>query len=146
LLIPGQQAIADDEDRETSKEKTREAIAMKGSRPKGLFQEGSMSITTQQALMFSDAYRETDEILTYLADLCENIAMGNGKDDADLFELTKKEAYPEIVTRLAESFGMLLIKLEARELHTLQMIEDLKKIETLLSANAISISGQKKLI
>ena len=105
-----------------------------------------MSITTQQALMFSDAYRETDEILAYLADLCENISMGNGKDDAELFELTKKDLYPEIVTRLAESFGMMLIKLETRELHAIQMMEDLKKIETLLSRNAISNSGQKKLI
>ena len=105
-----------------------------------------MGITNQQALMFSDIYRETDEILAHLADLCENISMGNSRDDAGLFELTKKEAYPEIVTRLAESFGMLLIKLEAGELHALQMLEDLQKIETLLSTNVIRISRQKKLI
>ncbi len=119
---------------------------MKGSRSRGLFHGGCMSITTQQAMMFSDAPQEIDAILAHLADLCENISMGNGKDDAELFELTKKEAYPEIVTRLAESFGMMLIRLEARDLHALQMTEDLKKIERLLSRNAISTSGQKKLI
>jgi hypothetical protein len=119
---------------------------MKGSRSKGLFQEGNVSIPTQQVMTFSAAPRETDEILAHLAELCENISMGNGKDDDELFELTKKGAYPEIVTRLAESFGMMLIKLEARELHAIQMMEDLKNIETPLSTSAISISGQKKLI
>ncbi|HAJ25735.1 MAG TPA: hypothetical protein DCG53_00545 [Syntrophus sp. (in: bacteria)] len=116
---------------------------MKGSRSKRLFHEGNVSITTQQAMMFSDAPQETDEILTHLADLCEKISMGSSRDEEELFELTNKEAYPETVARIAESFGMMLIKLAARELHAIQMMENLKNIETLISTSAIRASGQK---
>jgi hypothetical protein len=59
---------------------------------------------------------------------CKKIAAGDyDQQDSDrLFELAKKGRYPAILSELAESFGMMMVKLEAREFRLKQLIEDLK--------------------
>jgi hypothetical protein len=49
-----------------------------------------------------------------------------------LFELSKKGRYPAILAELAESFGMMLVKVEAREFEKSQMIEALEETKTKL--------------
>jgi hypothetical protein len=65
------------------------------------------------------------ELLEMLNFLCKKIAAGNyTQADADkLFELAKTNRYPGIFADLAESFGMMMVKLEAREFHLKQIIE-----------------------
>jgi hypothetical protein len=59
---------------------------------------------------------------------CKKIASGKyDKADSDyLFELAKKGRYPGVLSELAESFGMMMVKVEAREFRLKEMIEDLE--------------------
>jgi hypothetical protein len=72
------------------------------------------------------------EILEMLNALCKKIAAGKyDQSDVDkLFELAKTQRYPSLFSELAESFGMMMTKLEAREYHLKQIIEDLEKKNT----------------
>ena len=59
---------------------------------------------------------------------CKKIAAGSydQRDSDRLFELSKKGRYPSVLAELAESFGMMMVKLEAREFRLKQVIEELK--------------------
>jgi hypothetical protein len=71
------------------------------------------------------------DLLDMLNSLCKKIAAGNyDQSDVDkLFELAKTQRYPGIFAELAESFGMMMVKLEAREYQLKQKVEALKKEE-----------------
>ena len=67
------------------------------------------------------------DLFEMLNKCCKKIASGE-YDQADsdrLFELAKKGRYPGILCELAESFGMMMVKLEAREFRLNQIIEEL---------------------
>jgi hypothetical protein len=68
---------------------------------------------------------------------CKKIASGKyERADAErLFELAKTGRYPGILTELAESFGMMMIKVEARDFRLKQIIEELEKAKTELMAD-----------
>ena len=63
---------------------------------------------------------------------CKKIASGKyDKADADrLFELSKKGRYPGVLSELAEAFGMMMVKVEAREFRLKQIIEELEQAKT----------------
>ena len=63
---------------------------------------------------------------------CKKIASGKyDKKDSDyLFELSKKGRYPGVLSELAESFGMMMVKVEAREFRLKEMIEDLERAKS----------------
>src|SRR3546814_16316491 len=63
--------------------------------------------------------------ITVLVELCETIARGDYRQAGRLFELTGEETAPD-VARLAEAFGMMLVRVEAREMHLNQVIEELR--------------------
>jgi len=69
------------------------------------------------------------DLLETLNTSCKKIAEGKyDQSDVDrLFELAKTQRYPSLFTELAESFGMMITKLEAREYHLKQIIEELEK-------------------
>ena len=71
---------------------------------------------------FSDQF----EILN---SLCKKIVSGKYEQtDVDkLFEMAKDNRYPSLIVELAESFGMMMVKVEAREFRLKQIIEELKK-------------------
>jgi hypothetical protein len=60
---------------------------------------------------------------------CKNIASGkyNQADAERLFELSKKGRYPSFLSELAESFGMMMVKVEAREFRLKEIIEELEQ-------------------
>jgi len=69
------------------------------------------------------------DLFEMLNSLCKKIASGK-YDQADankLFELAKTHRYPYLLSELAESFGMMMVKVEAREFELKQTIEELKK-------------------
>ena len=69
------------------------------------------------------------DLFEMLNSACKRIASGQyEKSDADkLFELAKKGRYPSLLAELAESFGMMLVKVEAREFERAQIIKELEK-------------------
>jgi hypothetical protein len=72
------------------------------------------------------------ELIEMLNDCCKKIASGNyDKADSDrLFELSKKGRYPGFLSELAESFGMMMVKVEAREFRLKEIIEELEQAKT----------------
>ena len=62
---------------------------------------------------------------------CKNIASGKyDKVDSDrLFELSKKGRYPSVLSELAESFGMMMVKVEAREFRLKEIIKELEQVK-----------------
>jgi vacuolar-type H+-ATPase subunit I/STV1 len=74
------------------------------------------------------------DLFEMLNSICKKIAAGKyEKLDADrLFELAKKGRYPSLLAELAESFGMMLVKVEAREFERSEMIEELEKAKAKL--------------
>lgn len=64
-------------------------------------------------------------ILDVLIDLCDDLAWGRQSNEDRLFNLTREGAAPKRYTRLAEAFGMMLVKVEAREYQRSQLIAEL---------------------
>ena len=64
--------------------------------------------------------------LDTLINLCDDLAGGRPASEDRLFALTKEGAGPKNYVRLAEAFGMMLVKVESREYHRSQLIADLK--------------------
>ena len=60
---------------------------------------------------------------------CKKIASGKyDRADSDrLFELSKKGRYPGVLSELAESFGMMMVKVEAREFRLKEIIEEMEQ-------------------
>ncbi len=58
--------------------------------------------------------------------LCRDIARGNYDNSDDLFALTHAEEAPESIRELAESFGFMLVSVEARELRLTELVEELR--------------------
>lgn len=67
-----------------------------------------------------------DTFLNTLIDLCDDLAWGRPASEDALFALTREGCGPERYVRLAEAFGMMLVKVESREYHRTQLIADLK--------------------
>jgi len=75
-----------------------------------------------------------DTLLARLITLTEELSQGRFGQYNDLFELTKSGQYPPLIARFAESFGMMAVKVEAREFRLEQMIEELRSTEAQLRA------------
>jgi hypothetical protein len=69
------------------------------------------------------------DLFEVLNSLCKKIASGKyDQSDVDnLFDMAKDNRYPGLFTELAESFGMMMVKVEAREFRLKQIIEELEK-------------------
>ena len=68
----------------------------------------------------------TDSLLPLLTDLCGELALGKHADTDRLFDLTRTGAAPDELVRLAEAFGMMLVRVEAREFQNSQLIQQLR--------------------
>jgi hypothetical protein len=74
------------------------------------------------------------DLFEMLNTCCKKIASGkyDRADSERLFELSKKGRYPSILAELAESFGMMLVKVEAREFERVEIIEELETAKSKL--------------
>ena len=68
----------------------------------------------------------TDSYYSLLTKLCEELALGRYAECDRLFELTREGAAPADLARLAEAFGMMLVRVEAREYQNDQLIQELR--------------------
>jgi vacuolar-type H+-ATPase subunit I/STV1 len=67
------------------------------------------------------------ELLKKMEQVCHDLAWNKYDQVSDLFELTKQKEYPEQISRLAESFGMMLVRIEAREYHMGELLVELRQ-------------------
>ena len=84
------------------------------------------------------------EILTEMQSLCHELAWGrHGQADA-LFELTTKKCAPDDIRELAEAFGMMLVKVEAREYRLEQVVGQLQNKTRELEQARKTLAKQNK--
>ena len=69
------------------------------------------------------------DLFEMLNSLCKKIASGKyDQSDVDrLFDMAKDKRYPGLLTELAESIGMMMVKVEAREFRLKEIIKELEK-------------------
>ncbi len=67
-----------------------------------------------------------DKYLQVLIELCDDLAWNRPTDESKLYELTQSEDVPSEINQLAESFGLMSVKVAAREYHRDQLIETLQ--------------------
>ena len=72
---------------------------------------------------------EVNHLLARLIVVAEELSKGNYGQHNDIFELTKSGSYPPLIARFAEAFGMMAVKIEAREYQLEQIIEELRRSE-----------------
>lgn len=70
--------------------------------------------------------------LARLDEVCRSIAYGDSSKADTLFSLTVAADASDTVQRLAESFGFMLVQLEARELRLVDLIDDLRQAKDAL--------------
>lgn len=75
-----------------------------------------------------------DSLLPLLTDLCGTLALGKHADTDRLFDLTRSGSGPDELVRLAEAFGMMLVRVEAREFQNMQLIQQLREKNAELEA------------
>ena len=68
----------------------------------------------------------TDNYYTLFTELCGALAVGNYEESDRLFALTKEGTGPVELVRLAEAFGLMLVRVEAREYHNAQLVQELR--------------------
>lgn len=80
---------------------------------------------------FASYYLELFEMLNQA---CRKIASGHydQKDAERLFELAKRERYPSLLSDLAEAFGMMMVKVEAREFKLKEALDELEQAKAKL--------------
>ncbi|SDB03009.1 DNA-binding transcriptional response regulator, NtrC family, contains REC, AAA-type ATPase, and a Fis-type DNA-binding domains [Desulfonatronum thiosulfatophilum] len=70
---------------------------------------------------------EIDRLLETMERVCHELAWGRYDRVEELFDLTGNPDFPRRIANLAESFGMMLIKVEAREYRMEGMLADLRR-------------------
>ncbi len=89
-------------------------------------------------MIFMEFERYYLDLIEMLNRCCKKIASGKYEmaDAERLFELAKKGRYPGFLSELAESFGMMMVKVEAREFRLKQIIEELETAKARLKVEA----------
>ncbi|GAB6058190.1 sigma-54 interaction domain-containing protein [Desulfonatronum parangueonense] len=70
---------------------------------------------------------ELERLLETMERICHELAWGRYDRIEELFALTGNSDFPKPISNLAESFGMMLIKVEAREYRMEGMLADLRR-------------------
>jgi DNA-binding NtrC family response regulator len=83
---------------------------------------------------------EVEKLLKLMEQICHDLAWNRYDRAEALFELTRSTIYPEPIAGLAESFGMMLVKIETREFQMEEMLKNLKE-----TSKALEISRRQLL-
>ncbi|MFP4110462.1 MAG: sigma-54 interaction domain-containing protein [Desulfonatronovibrio sp.] len=70
---------------------------------------------------------DVESLFKKMEEICHDLAWNRFDRAEELFELTRSQKYPEQIAKLAESFGMMLVKLEAREYSMEQIMARLRE-------------------
>ena len=77
-------------------------------------------------------YEASEEEVFKLIHIIEEVAKGNYSND--IMEFTKP-AHSEMIQRIAEAIGMMMVRVEAREVRLEQLVEELRDLNRLLEKN-----------
>ena len=84
------------------------------------------------------------EFLSLLIDLCDDLAWGRPADEDKLYELTNSGRTGGVLARLAEAFGLMLVKLEARAMSQGNLIAELERKNRELDEARASLAGKNE--
>jgi predicted RNase H-like nuclease (RuvC/YqgF family) len=84
--------------------------------------------------MIDQSGEERKKAMESLAATCEAIALGRFEEVELLFAIVADETLPDDIRGLAETFGSMVVQVEAREFHANQLIADLKETQRQLEA------------
>ncbi len=82
------------------------------------------------------------KILEKIIALCDDVAFGRNVNSDILYKYTVKGKTPDEISRLAEAFGLMLVKLDIREEHGRRLIEELTAKNIELESLKAHIEGQ----
>ena len=77
-----------------------------------------------------DKYDKLKKIFDLLIQRARDVSRHRHGHPEEIFELAKTDKYPESISDLAESFGMMIVKVEARELRYEKTIKKLQKLNS----------------
>lgn len=82
------------------------------------------------------------DLFEVLNSVCKKIATGkyDSEDVAKLQELSKDRRYPWFLSELAESFGMMMVKVEAREFQLKEIIEEQRQANDKLQNDSAEVA------
>lgn len=84
--------------------------------------------------MDDQSEQERRKAMQSLAAICEAIALGRFEEVDLLFDMVADESLPIDIRGLAETFGSMVVQVEAREFHAHQLIADLTETQRQLEA------------
>lgn len=70
---------------------------------------------------------QTGKLLKHLIEILNQVSQGNTTQIETIFELTKDGIYPTEIAKLAESFGMMIVNIDARQQRLERLLADLQE-------------------
>jgi HD-GYP domain-containing protein (c-di-GMP phosphodiesterase class II) len=84
--------------------------------------------------------KHTIELIRTLTAIANEVSLGDYRNAEMLFELTKSGKYPQEVVTLAESFGMMIVKIDAKQQYLERLVDDLQAREAELEQLALRLT------
>ena len=82
--------------------------------------------------------------LALLIRLCDDLAWGRPADEDALFALTREGSSSPELERLAEAFGMMIVKVEAREFHRAELLEKVDQLSQELEKSRLRLHEENR--
>ena len=82
--------------------------------------------------------------LALLIRLCDDLAWGRPADEDALFALTREGSSSPELERLAEAFGMMIVKVEAREFHRAELLEKVEQLSQELGKSRLRLHEENR--
>ena len=82
--------------------------------------------------------------LALLIRLCDDLAWGRPADEDTLFALTREGSSSPDLERLAEAFGMMIVKVEAREFHRAELLEKVEQLSQELGKSRLRLHEENR--
>ena len=82
--------------------------------------------------------------LALLIRLCDDLAWGRPADEDALFALTREGSSSPELERLAEAFGMMIVKVEAREFHRAELLEKVEQLSQELEKSRLRLHEENR--
>ena len=74
------------------------------------------------------SHTQFTSLLNTIIHLCDDLAWNRPADESMLFKLTRQGASTPELERLAEAFGMMVVKVEARDFHRTELVARLEQV------------------
>lgn len=89
-------------------------------------------------------HEKNSRTLALLIRLCDDLAWGRPADEDALFALTREGSSSPELERLAEAFGMMIVKVEAREFHRAELLEKVDQLSQELEKSRLRLHEENR--